>query len=147
MLDTHIGKLVPGSVPDAEADAAYLRGIIESQLKESDAKEEAFVKTGVGELERRVQALERIVGRDGRKIIDGMIGGLAKVMPDYIKDLIERECVMRFKGTWNAETEFARGDVATDSGSLWCALVESKAQRPGSGSTAWRLIAKAGSAP
>ncbi len=55
VLDTEIGPMLPGHAPDPEGDEQYLRGMIERQLREQDAKAE----TGIAALERRVAALER----------------------------------------------------------------------------------------
>jgi len=60
LIDKHVGPMMPGWKPDPEGDARYLRGIIEGQLKEADAKE----ASGLDALEKRVAKIERWM-RDG----------------------------------------------------------------------------------
>ena len=124
--------------------------VAEAAKAKAKAAKEAAKNDRLSQLERRMAAVEKALGPHGHSLIDviteALGASLAKYVPQAVRSEINRQCCMKFQGVWSQETEFQRGDVVTDANSLWCAIVESKAQRPGSGSTAWRLIAKAGSA-
>ena len=59
----------------------------------------------------------------------------------------EKSLADYYEGPWQFGTEYSRGCLVTDRGSLWLSLGENeKDTRPGSGPT-WRLVSKNGSPP
>ena len=138
LLDTHIGKLMPGSAPDPKGDTAYLRGIVGDMLRNQDALVAANEKSGVAKLEKRVKALEAILGRGGEHLFEIVGAGIAKAVPDLLK----RQSYMRHKGTFVEDHEYQKGDCAVANGATWLAIADPpKGTRPGAG-LEWRLIAK-----
>jgi hypothetical protein len=48
-----------------------------------------------------------------------------------------------FRGTWDATTEYSRGDLAISGGSTWLAVEDVAGTKPGT-SPAWKLFAQSG---
>lgn len=80
---------------------------------------EAFhpVNKRISELEQRVQAVER-----------------------SIKEVRE----VTYKGTWKDGDVYSKGNMVTMSGCVWACMADRTIERPGNGSSDWRLAVKSG---
>lgn len=75
-------------------------------------------------------------------VSDAMERRLAPIREE-LKALQEGEVVARaYKGLYDPETEYARGNLLTEAGSLWLCVHPTKG-RPGK-SADWRLVIKGG---
>ena len=138
LLDARVGRLLPGHDPDPEADEIYLRGIVGEMLRDHDAQVEAAAASGIAELERRVAALESILGPRGDLMFETVGKGIAKVVPDLLK----RQGYMRHRGTWVEDQVYGKGDCIIDGGGTWLAVADVPVgARPGK-ALEWRLVAK-----
>jgi hypothetical protein len=131
LLDAHIGPMLPGSTPNPEADARYLRDIVESQLREQDERK----ANGLAKLERRIDKLERQ--------LRAMPGAIGAAIFDAIDAELERRCLLEYKGIWDEALTYKCGSAVAAGNSVWVAVAPAgKGERPGK-SRAWRLAAKA----
>jgi hypothetical protein len=131
LLDTYIGPMLPGSTPDPEADAIYLRDIVEGQLREQDDQK----ANGLAKLERRLTKLERQV-----RALPEAIGA---AMFDAIDAELERRCLLEYRGIWDEALTYTRGSTVTAGNAVWVAVAPAgKGARPGK-DPSWRLAAKA----
>jgi hypothetical protein len=131
LLDRAIGPVLAGSAPDPEADAKYLRGIVEDQLREQDRRE----ANGLAKLERRLDKLEQQLG--------ALPDAVGAAMLDVIDAELERRCLLEYRGVWDEALTYKRGSTVTASNSVWVAVTSvEKGARPGK-DPAWRLAAKA----
>jgi hypothetical protein len=135
LLDECIGPVRAGDAPDPEADARYLRDIVQAQLREQD-KQEA---NGLAKLERRIGKLEKYL-----RTLPDVIGA---AMLDVIDAELERRCLLEYRGIWDEALTYKRGSAVTAGNSVWAAVAPAgKGARPGK-DPAWRLAAKAQSSP
>ena len=140
LVDKHIGPIDPGHAPDLESDERYLRGIVGDMLRHQDALVEANEKSGVAKLEKRVKALEAILGPGGQHLFEIIAAGIAKAVPDLLK----RQGYMRHRGTWTEDQSYSKGDCTVASGATWLAIADPPTgTKPGAG-LEWRLVAKSG---
>jgi hypothetical protein len=108
LLDEHIGPTLAGSTPDLEADAEYLRGIVEDQLREQDERK----ANGLAKLEQRIAKLERFIKGD-------LVAGLAEAIVDCVQQQLRAGGYMRHLGTWDADHAYCKGDCVLDGGGTW----------------------------
>ena len=58
---------------------------------------------------------------------------------------LEARATLDYKGVWNPQTEYRRGDCVTRDGSIWhCQRNDNTGMRPGSEGDGWRLAVKRG---
>ncbi|MEQ8813546.1 MAG: hypothetical protein RLO51_16815 [Thalassobaculum sp.] len=123
------------NVPVAELHKAVSLGVllnIQADLVERLNKIFANYKEGIERAHHRLdQAIEA-----ANKNVETL-----KALRDRVTEL-EARPVLKYVGTWNADTQFNPGEFCTDKGSLWHCN-EPTRQRPGDG-PAWRLAVKAG---
>ena len=138
LLNKHIGPTLPGSEPDPESDAAYLRGIVRDQLKEADAKEAG----GFATLDARIAKLERRKPGIAKAELDAILGGIADVVGEHIAKAFASSGYMKHEGTYDAERAYAKGACVLHDGGTWLAIAEvAKGARP-SRALEWKLVVK-----
>ena len=131
LLDEHIGPMLPGSTPDPESDAQYLRGIVEDQLRDQDARK----ANGLAKLGQRIDKLERQ--------LRAMPEAIGAAIFDAIDGELKRRCLLEYRGIWDETAGYARGAAVTAGNGVWVCVTDAKAgEKPGK-APAWRLIAKA----
>jgi hypothetical protein len=131
LLDINIGPVTPGSAPDPENDARYLRGIVEDQLRELDARETA----DLAELAGRLDRLEHFVR-------NGLVDGIAETIVDTCQQQLRASGFMQHRGTWDEDLAYHKGDCVITDGGTWLAITDTaKGVKPGKG-LEWRLIAR-----
>ena len=145
LLNKHIGPVLPGREPDEAGDLDYLRGIVRAKLEEQDRLNES----GFSTLEARIDKLERrkpgVTHDEVDRVVRGIADAVGIQIAESFAELVRSRCLMSFAGVWDSEREYRRGEVVTDSSSLWIAIDKVKGSRPGK-SADFKLIAKAGSA-
>jgi hypothetical protein len=97
---------------------------------------EGYQAKTVESLAKRIRAVE--------KELAGAYELIGKTIAKWVDKELKRRCVMQFKGVWDAETEYRRGDCVTHAGSFRCCIDTVKRSVPGK-SADFKLIAKAGS--
>lgn len=124
----------------------------------------------VGDLRVRVGQIEHLLGPSGRTLIrtilDAAVGPIRKHVKaegeilieamgqalgaraaelDERIDAIDAKPCMIYRGIFDVDVEYGRGDVVTDRGCLWVCIDKAKGSRPGK-SVDFKQIAKAGAA-
>jgi hypothetical protein len=108
----------------------------------------------VAELRARVAKLERILGQNGKNLIDGISKAAGTVIRNVraedrerLLGEIESRGYVMYAGIWDEGVEYARGSMVSCAGSVWVALTPiEKGLRPGK-APAWRLAVKSNAKP
>jgi len=103
----------------------------------------------VADLRARVAKLEKILGRSGENLINGIskaagiaIRNVRAEDRERILGEIEDRGYVTYAGTWDETAEYPRGSLVTHAGGAWVALTPvEKGLRPGK-APAWRLAVK-----
>jgi hypothetical protein len=103
---------------------------------------ESVAAAGLPESERalwdaNVQLAEQL------RAVRAEIKTLREDQDERIENAVAARVANLFKGQWTEGMMYERGSFVVHGGSTWCALIDSKAVRPGDGSC-WQLCAKRG---
>lgn len=83
---------------------------------------------------REIELWARETGKVIREVVDPLRQRIAE---------LEQRSTMSYRGTWDPQVTYRRGDVVTHAGAAWHAAGETHADKPGIGAS-WRLMVKAG---
>ena len=135
------------SYGEGDETSRGIRDGIYASAEAAKRKAEAEMKTEAT-LEERVARLEKRKPQISEAQLDQICESVGTVIGEYVPrtfaELVQARCLMSFAGVWDSEREYRRGEVVTDSSSLWVAIDKVKGSRPGK-SADFKLIAKAGS--
>ena len=120
LLDEHIGPTLAGSTPDLEADAEYLRGIVEDQLREQDERK----ANGLAKLEQRIAKLERQ--------LRAMPEAIGAAVLDMIDAELERRCLLEYRGI-GMRVPLTREGTVTAGNAVWVAVAPAAKGARGAG--------------
>jgi hypothetical protein len=106
----------------------------------------------ITELRARVAKLEKILGRRGENLINGIskaagitIRNVRAEDRERLLGEIESRDYVTYAGTWDETAEYARGALVTHAGGAWVAVAPvAKGERPGKGPS-WKLAVKSDS--
>jgi hypothetical protein len=106
----------------------------------------------VTELRARVAKLEKILGRGGENLINGISKAAGTVLRrlraeerERILGEIEARGYVTYGGVWDEGSPYTKGSLVTHAGGAWVAVAPvAKGERPGKGPS-WKLAVKADS--
>jgi hypothetical protein len=128
---------------ECDSYATELLPIYRSRLREMDAPEPEWQEAVTATLkrradaaqERRAAATEARKARQAAQAHEGLDERIQSAVAERVADL--------YQGTWGAQRSYGKGDMVTDSGSLWICRAADTRTRPGNGD-GWTLAVKRG---